>query len=93
VLARYVAAFDPRFAGLTGSPRQTAAVIERFGLVVERQSGESGRYTLDHTASLFVFDRDGRLRLEVPYATEPEVLAGELRALLAARRPAVAVVR
>jgi protein SCO1/2 len=90
MLARYVPAFDRRFIGLSGSAAQTAAVVERFGLVVERQGGEDGGYTLDHTASLFVFDRDGRLRLEVPHGTPAEVLANELRALLRDRGRTVA---
>jgi protein SCO1/2 len=72
---------------------QTQSVIEHFGLVVERQNGEGGRDTLDHTASLFVFDRNGRLRLEVPYGTETDVLARELRSLLRERRSTVAAAR
>lgn len=59
-LAGYLTAFDPRIVGLTGSPEALAALAKAYGVVYERvESG--GDYTMDHTASLLLLDRQGAL--------------------------------
>jgi len=85
VLAQYAPAFDRRFVGLAGSREQTDDVVRRFQLVAERHVSASGHYSIDHTASLFVFDRAGRLRLQVPYGQPAEHVVHDLRALLRER--------
>ena len=43
-----------------------------------------GSYTMDHSAASFVFDPAGRVRLFVPYGSDPKVLATDLKQLVAA---------
>ncbi|HQR03897.1 MAG: SCO family protein [Proteobacteria bacterium] len=83
ILAQYVPAFYPSFLGLTGDPAQIAATAKEFKVFYQRQEGKApGSYTLDHTASSFVFDPAGRLRLYVSPGQSAEKIVEDLRRLL-----------
>jgi protein SCO1 len=58
VLATYVHAFDPRFQGLTGTPAAIARLAANFGVAVNRVELPGGDYTMDHSAVVFLTDRD-----------------------------------
>jgi protein SCO1/2 len=62
VLKTYVAAFDPRFVGLTGTTAQIDAAAASF-FVEYARVGAGADYTIDHSTSTFVLDAAGRLRL------------------------------
>lgn len=81
LLGEYVHAFDKRFAALRGDARQTAAFIRDFGLVADKQPSDSLGYTLDHTAGVFLIDRQGRVRGLSPYGQPVDLLAADLAAL------------
>ena len=64
VLAQYVPAFDPRFVGLYGDLATTAKVAAAYKVFFAPQPpNASGKYTVDHSAAIFVIDRRGRPRL------------------------------
>jgi protein SCO1/2 len=84
ILKAYVGSFGPGFTALRGSPEQTAAAAKEFKVLYAKVPGKTpGSYTMDHSAAAFVFDPQGRVRLYVPYGSDPEKLAGDLRQLLA----------
>ncbi len=58
VLATYVHAFDARFQGLTGTPAAIARLAANFGVAVNRVELPGGDYTMDHSAVVFLTDRD-----------------------------------
>jgi protein SCO1 len=61
-LKSYVAAFDPRFIGLTGTSAEIDQVAGGFNVQYARVPlGDD--YTIDHSTGIFVFDGGGRLRL------------------------------
>jgi protein SCO1/2 len=82
LLKSYAPAFDPRFIGLTGSPAQIASVAGQFRALYRRQDGAYGDYTMDHSAGAYLLDRDGKLRVEVPYGSGAATFTHDLRALL-----------
>lgn len=82
VLAGYIPHFDRRFLGLTGSEAEVAAVAGHFKVVAQRQPAASGGYTVDHSAGSYLFDRDGKLRVYLPYATPASDIAHDVKALL-----------
>ena len=84
VLARYVNHFDAELIGLTGSSEQIAAVAKQFRVVYRKNARSSSRYTLDHTANLFVIDRHGRLSTIVPFGFPAAHIESLLREMLAA---------
>src|SRR5476651_1344890 len=62
LLDAYVKTFDPSFVALYGTLEQTAATAKEFDVFYEKiPSGST--YTLSHTATSFVYDTRGVLRL------------------------------
>ena len=85
VLKAYVANFGPNVVGLRGDAEQTAAAAREFKVFYAKVPGKSpGSYTMDHSAASFVFDPAGRVRLFVPYGSDPKVLATDIKTLSAA---------
>lgn len=81
-LAEYVAYFDPRFIGLTGSPEEILAAATPYGVIFEKHEGTAATgYLVDHTATLNVIDKDGKLRLLFPFDAEPKDIASDLKQL------------
>jgi len=83
LLRDYTAAFDPAFLGLYASLAETRAVADDFR-VFYRKVPTGGSYTMDHTATSYVFDPRGQLRLAVSYQSPAESVAADVRTLLQA---------
>ena len=60
-VGRYAALFDAPVIGLTGSPAQIAQVKKQFGIYSEK-AGAGDSYTVDHTATVLLFDRKGEFQ-------------------------------
>jgi protein SCO1/2 len=83
LLSRYVPAFHPSFLGLYGDAAQTESVAREFKVVYRKVPGTTPEsYTVDHSAGMFVFDPEGRLRLFVSHSQSADALARDLRELL-----------
>jgi protein SCO1/2 len=82
-LRAYTGAFDRAFLGLTGSAEQLAAVRKAYGVVARKQvvAGTSAAYLVDHSAFVYVVDRDGRLRLMFPFGTPVDDMAHDIKLL------------
>ncbi|MFT3735947.1 MAG: SCO family protein [Rhodocyclaceae bacterium] len=86
LVGKYTAAFNPDFVALRGDETQTRAITKAFNAFFEKRGDiASGRYTVDHTAALYVFDPKGRARLFVRYGEQPDRLIADLRLLLAGK--------
>jgi protein SCO1/2 len=67
--------FGAPLIGLTGSPAQIAKVKKDYGIFSEKV-GTGDNYTVDHTASVLLFDRDGEFQATIsPDETDPAALA------------------
>lgn len=82
MLAQYVPAFHPSFAGLTADEARIAATARAFRVVYRKNAGAGSSYTLDHSAGSFVFDKTGHLRLLLPYGQSPGDITHDLELLL-----------
>lgn len=83
-LKAYLATFDPAFIGATGRPDALAAVRQAFGATATKVPlGAS--YAVDHTSSVFVVDRAGRLVAMMPYGRDAKDYVHDARILLAAK--------
>lgn len=83
VLARYVGYFHPAMIGLTGSSAQLASVAALYKARFAFQGDLQGdRYTVDHSASLYVLDGSGNLAAIVPYGLPAEHIAERIEPLL-----------
>ena len=84
-LKGYVQRFDPSFIGLHNTVERTAEVAKSFNVFYAKvPTGDS--YTMDHTATSFVFDPAGRLRLAVAHNQPPDLIAADVRTLIETSR-------
>ena len=79
-MREWLASFDADFLGMTGAREEVRRIGEQFGLYLgagDRAAIHAGADTalIEHTTSGFLIDRDGRLRVEFTFGTEPEVIA------------------
>jgi protein SCO1 len=65
-LKTYLSNFDRRIIGLTGSEEEINEIVARYRVVVQRVPTKAG-YTINHTATTFLMDRDGRLAGTLAY--------------------------
>jgi protein SCO1/2 len=79
-LKRYLAGFDPRFKGLTGTVHQVDETAKRFYVDYARISAASGD-GIDHSTSTFVFDASGALRLIGAQSSSVDDFVHDLTAL------------
>jgi protein SCO1/2 len=79
-LASYVTYFHPDLIGATGSPDEIGGLARQLGIFYARtaDSGDSD-YLIDHSASLLLFDPDGRLRALFSTPQDPGVIAADFR--------------
>jgi protein SCO1/2 len=83
LLAQYVPAFDPRFIGLRGDADATARTAKEFKIVYQKVPGRTPEtYSVDHSAGLYIFDPNGRLRLFASHGQKADAIAHDLRELL-----------
>jgi len=59
-VGRYTGLFDTPVIGLTGSPAQIDQVKKQFGVFSQKVPTEGGDYSVDHTATVFLLDRNGK---------------------------------
>ena len=59
-MGAYSKAFGAPIIGLTGSRQQIDQVKKEFGIFSEKVPTGDGDYTVDHTATVLLFDRDGK---------------------------------
>lgn len=79
----YLSFYNPTFIGLTGTPEEIAAAATPLGIYYQKVEVESkAGYLLDHTATVSVLDRDGYLRLVIPFNMPSQKIAEDLRGLL-----------
>lgn len=83
ILKAYTAAFDPTFLALYGSPERLADTAKSFG-VIYRKVPTGSSYSIDHTASSYIFDPHGKLRLRLSHGLGAHEYAADIRTLLKA---------
>jgi len=78
----YLSSFDPHLEGLTGSPDQVAKVISAYRVFARKVPTKDGDYTMDHTALIYLMDRDGKFVSPFNLKRTPEQAAADLRRYL-----------
>ncbi len=82
-LKEYGAYFHPSILGITGTPEQLRQVAKQYGAAyrIVKQDSAAG-YLVDHSADLYVVDRQGRLVEAIHHGTPPERILAVLRRYL-----------
>jgi len=84
-LRAYTEQFDKTFLGLTGAPDQLTPVWKAYGVSVVRRDLPGSKpptYLIHHSASVFLIDATGRLRVMAPFGTPVDDVLHDVRALL-----------
>ncbi|SDH27421.1 protein SCO1/2 [Bradyrhizobium sp. Rc2d] len=78
----YLTSFDPHLEGLSGDPAEVAKVITSYRVYAKKVPTKDGDYTMDHTALVYLMDRDGRFVSPFNLKRSPEESATELKRYL-----------
>ncbi|MET0674715.1 MAG: SCO family protein [Bradyrhizobium sp.] len=78
----YLSSFDPHLKGLTGDPEVMAKVISEYRVYAKKVPLKDGDYTMDHTALVYLMDRDGRFVSPFNLKRTPDEAAAELKRYL-----------
>ena len=78
----YLSSFDPHLEGLTGNPEEVAKVISAYRVYAKKVPLKDGDYTMDHTALIYLMDRDGKFVSPFNLKRTPEQAAVDLKKYL-----------
>ncbi|MFO1099970.1 MAG: SCO family protein [Xanthobacteraceae bacterium] len=82
VLRDYLSSFDPHLRGLTGDPAAVAAVAKAYRVYYKKVPLEEGDYTMDHTALVYLMDKQGRFVAPFNIKQPKEAAIADLRRYL-----------
>ena len=78
----YLASFDPHVRGLTGDAAALSAVAKAYRVYYKKVPTKDGDYTMDHTAIVYLMDKNGQFVAPFSLKRKPEEAAAELRRYL-----------
>ena len=84
VMAAYVANYDARMQGLTGSAEQVAGIAKAFHVFYQKipNPKDPKDYEMDHSSILFAMAPDGTFAKHFNYTTDAVALAADLKKLI-----------
>lgn len=83
-MAEYLQAFDPRIVGLTGERPAIDAMLAAFRVYSRKTGDDPDYYLMDHTASVYLLDAEGRFVGTVDYQENPDTALAKLKRLVGA---------
>ena len=78
----YLSSFDPHLQGLTGDAEAVAKVLSAYRVYSKKVPLKDGDYTMDHTALIYLMDRDGNFVAPFNLKRTPEEAAIDLKRYL-----------
>ena len=85
LLNNYISNVTKRVIGIAGPPEKVAEVIMGFRVYAKKvpldEKDPNGDYTMDHTASVFLLDAEGRFKGTISYGENPDVAVQKLENL------------
>ena len=81
-LKDYLSNFDPRLIAATGDEASIKAIEKAYRVYAKKVPLDGGGYTMDHTAIVYLMDKDGRFVAPFNIKRRPEAAAADLRRYL-----------
>src|SRR5467141_513403 len=75
----YMSSFDPHVRGLTGNAEALATVAKAYRVYYKKVPLDGGDYTMDHTAIVYLMDKEGRFVSPFNMKRSAEAAAADLR--------------
>lgn len=82
LIGKYVQFFDKRILGLRGSEAQTKKIATKYKTSYEKVSIKGNQYLIDHTAFIYIMNREGKYLAFFPPGTLPERMETMVREAL-----------
>jgi len=82
MMKEYLSSFDPHLVGLSGDAAQTGKVVSGYRVYAKKVPMNDGDYTIDHTALVYLMDRDGHFVSPFNLKRTPEEAAADLKRFL-----------
>lgn len=83
-LSDYISNFSKNVIALTGSDQDVKTLADHYRVVIQRVSLADGDYTVDHTASVFMFDQDGAFSGVIAWGESDQMIEGKILRLVKA---------
>jgi len=78
-MKQYISSFHPRIFGLTGTDAQIEAIKREYRVFAKKVPTKDGDYTMDHTAVVYLMDKDGRFIAPFNLSRSADEAAADLR--------------
>jgi len=78
----YLSSFDPHIRGATGDRRAIDAVEKEYRVYAKKVPGKDGDYSMDHSALVYLMDKQGHFVAPFRLDRKPEAAAADLRRYL-----------
>jgi len=78
-LKEYLSSFNPRLIGVGGEADALAAVAKAYRVYYKKVPLKDGDYTMDHTAIVYLMDKNGQFIAPFSLKRRPEEAAADLR--------------
>lgn len=82
VLKDYLSSFDPRIVGVTGDDASIKAAEKAYRVYAKKVPLDGGSYTMDHTAIVYLMNKDGHFVAPFSLKRRPEESAADLKRYL-----------
>lgn len=82
LLADYISNFSPNITALTGSPAAIRQLADHYRIVVQKVDLGGGDYTVDHSASVFMFDRKGEFSGVIAWGEADATIEEKIKRLI-----------
>jgi len=81
-MTEYVSYFHPAIQGWSGTLDETSSAATGFSASFEKIATEGDDYTMNHTASVFLFDAEGKFSNTIDYHEPREFAVPKIRRVL-----------
>lgn len=81
-LAEYLKSFDKRIVGLTGTAAQVAGIAKGYRVIYEKVPGTNGDYSMNHTATVYLFDASGQFASTLAYQENEQNQGAKIKRLI-----------
>ena len=82
VMKDYLSSFDPHLRGLTGDQKAIDAAEKAYRVYAKKVATDKADYSMDHTALVYLMDKQGRFVAPFSLKRRPEEAAADLRKYL-----------
>jgi protein SCO1 len=86
ILGQYVSNVSKRITGISGPPEKVLEMVKGFRVYAKKvpldEKNPGGDYTMDHTASVFLLDSEGKFTGTIAYGENPDTAVKKLENLL-----------